>query len=106
MSQSQSENEMKLCDWFIRFSLGIPRTPIRSKVALEDTHAIGGGTLGVLFGHSCENGHGHILTFKCPCATIIGGSHGSGSMWRVSVNLELANSSCSLSNKRVAPRLR
>ena len=40
------------------------------------------------------------------CAPIVGGSHGPGSMWPVSVNLELANSSCSISIKRDGPRLR
>ena len=35
----------------------------------------------------------HVLTFTCSLATTIGGSHSSGSMWPVSVNLKLANSS-------------
>ena len=39
--------------------------PLRLYVALdlEDTHADESGALGVLFGHSCENGCGHVLTF-------------------------------------------
>ena len=44
-------------------------------------------------GLSCENRYGNVLTFTCPCATTIGGSHSPGSMWPVSVNLELSNTS-------------